>query len=88
MPLRIIKMLLYKANLWDTARFIQTKDKVYAISEGDGLAYSYSVFDSYDLLATWADRIILDPTGEKPTTSWYHPLLTSTHALLCAIREA
>jgi hypothetical protein len=60
---------------------------MYTISEGDGLTYSYSVFDSYSQLAKWADTIWLVPTeNEKSVRSWLHPLITSPHVLLCAIK--
>jgi ubiquinone/menaquinone biosynthesis C-methylase UbiE len=87
---RLLKLALYKCGLWRTARLLQTKGKMYTISEGDGLAYSYSVFDSYDQLAAKAKRIWLLPTaGEQSSRrSWVHPLLTSTHLLLCAFKDA
>jgi len=89
MPLRIIKVLVYKMNLWNIANLIKTRGKCYMISEGDGLSYSYSVFDSYNKLISWADRIILVPTTKikTQTKSWVHPLITSGHVLLCAIKD-
>ena len=87
MVVRLIKLLLYKMSLWSVADFIKTRGKRYSISEGDGLFYSYSVFDSFSLLAKWADKIILIPTRKEKATSWYHPLLTSSHILLCAFKE-
>ncbi|MDJ0795472.1 MAG: hypothetical protein QNJ51_01345 [Calothrix sp. MO_167.B12] len=84
---RWMKLALYKLGLWKWADFFRTRGKGYTITEGDGLAYSYSVFDSYDLLAEWADRIILIPTDAMKSKSWFHPLLTSGHILICAIRE-
>jgi len=86
---RLLKVALYKCGLWRMARFLQTKGKMYTISEGDGLAYSYSVFDSYDLLAARTKRIWLLPTGGEQSSrrSWVHPLLTSTHVLLCAFKD-
>jgi ubiquinone/menaquinone biosynthesis C-methylase UbiE len=86
---RLLKTALYKSRLWRAARFVQTKGKMYTLSEGDGLAYSYSVFDSYDQLAALTRQIWLLPTaGEQSNRgSWIHPLLTSTHVLLCAFKE-
>jgi ubiquinone/menaquinone biosynthesis C-methylase UbiE len=86
---RLLKTALYKAGLWRAARFVQTKGKMYTISEGDGLQYSYSVFDSYGLLAEQTQQIWLLPTagGGSNRRSWLHPLLTSTHILLCAFKE-
>jgi ubiquinone/menaquinone biosynthesis C-methylase UbiE len=85
---RVVKLALYKSKLWRTARFIQTGGKMYAISDGDGLGYSYSVFDSYDQLAKWSDRMWLIPTMNMGAVrSWFSPLLTDAHILLCAIKD-
>ncbi len=83
---RVAKLALYKLHLWGAANWIKTRGKGYTISEGDGLAYSYSVYDSYPALAAWADRMILISTAREKTASWFHPLLTSGHVLLCALR--
>lgn len=86
---RLVKLGLYKTNLWNAARYIQTKGKMYSISEGDGLYYSYSVYDSYPQLATWADKIWFVPSSREQTTTgkgWLHPVRTSSHALLCAVK--
>jgi ubiquinone/menaquinone biosynthesis C-methylase UbiE len=86
---RILKLGLYKCNLWRAVRFIQTRGKMYTISEGDGLAYSYSVFDSYSQLAKWADTIWLVPTmNDQSLRSWLHPLITAPHVLLCAMKSS
>jgi SAM-dependent methyltransferase len=84
---RMLKLGLYKSGLWHAARFVQTKGKMYTISADDGLAYSYSVFDSYSQLAEWANAMWLVPTGnEEPLKSWFHPLITASHVLLCAMK--
>jgi len=84
---RIAKLVLYKLGLWKAARFIQTRGRMYSFTEGDGVAYSYSVFDSYHQLAKWADYILLIPGDhERPVKSWLDPLLTSPGVILCAIR--
>jgi SAM-dependent methyltransferase len=86
---RLLKLGLYKCGLWPSIKFLQTKGKMYTITEGDGLAYSYSVFDSYNQLADKTKRIWLVPTaGEMSSrSSWGHPLLTSSHVLLCAFKD-
>jgi hypothetical protein len=85
---RILKLGLYKCNLWHIARFIQTKGKMYTISEGDGLGYSYRVFDSHSQLANWADTIWAIQTGkQRSVRSWLEPLLTASSVLLCAIKR-
>jgi ubiquinone/menaquinone biosynthesis C-methylase UbiE len=86
--MRLVKLGLCKSRLWNLARFVRTKGKMYTISEGDGLAYSYSVFDSYSQLANWADQIVLLSTAsDLPIDSWCHPLLTAPSVLLCAFKS-
>jgi ubiquinone/menaquinone biosynthesis C-methylase UbiE len=87
-PARILKLLLYKTGLWGTVNHIKTRGKGYAITPGDGLAYSYSVYDSFDCLSRWATRLILSPARRHQTTSWFYPLLTSPGVIVCALREA
>jgi ubiquinone/menaquinone biosynthesis C-methylase UbiE len=85
---RSLKLFLYKAGLWGLAKFIQTGGRGYTISEGDGLAYSYSVYFEYQLLASWADRVIALPVRSAKKMSWgCSPLLTADTVLLCGIRE-
>jgi ubiquinone/menaquinone biosynthesis C-methylase UbiE len=84
---RVIKLILYKSGLWGAYNYLRTGGKGYRITEGDGLAYSYSVYDSFDVLVRWADRLILIPSGSERGTSWFHPLLNSGSVLVCALRE-
>jgi hypothetical protein len=44
---RLIKQSINAVGLWPFANVVKTKGKGYTISEGDGLAYSYSVFNDY-----------------------------------------
>jgi ubiquinone/menaquinone biosynthesis C-methylase UbiE len=86
---RMLKLGLHKCHLWRAVRFLQTRGKMYTVSEGDGLTYSYSVYDSYDQLAVSTQEIWLLPTATDKSgqNSWAHPLLTSSHALLCAFKD-
>ena len=86
MSARIFKLVLYKLGLWRAFDYLRTGGKYYQISEGDGLFYSYSVFDSFHLLAQWADQLVLF-TGRPSPTSWFHPLLTSPGVVVIAIRH-
>src|SRR5262249_38453324 len=65
---RLIKLLLYKIGLWKAAKFIQTRGKGYTLSEGDGLAYSYSAYFQYHQLRKWADRVFVIPVSENPNS--------------------
>lgn len=86
-PIRVLKLGLYKAGLWGLVNFLKTGGKGYMLTEGDGLAYSYSVYDSFDQIAKWAQQIILIPTEAGHSTSWFHPLLTSAGVTVCALKD-
>lgn len=49
--LRAVKQVLHRTGIWPLADYLKTGGKGYTISEGDGLAYSYSVFDSLKAIA-------------------------------------
>jgi ubiquinone/menaquinone biosynthesis C-methylase UbiE len=87
MFLRVVKLILWKLRLWGAFNYVRTSGKRYQITEGDGLAYSYSVYDSFEQITQWADRVfVISLDKNKPSTS-LHPLLTSGGVILCAIRE-
>jgi ubiquinone/menaquinone biosynthesis C-methylase UbiE len=88
MPLRFLKLALYKCGLWGAYNYLRTGGKGYLITEGDGLAYSYSVYDSLDLVGRWADRVILIPANTGKSTTWFQPLLSSSGVLVCAIKDS
>ncbi len=85
--LRLLKLLLYKLRLWSAYDYLRTKGKRYQVSEGDGIFYSYSVYDNYDQIRSWAGRIFLFSTGDTRCWSWFHPLLNSNGVLLVAVRK-
>jgi ubiquinone/menaquinone biosynthesis C-methylase UbiE len=87
LPLRIIKLLLYKLKLWNVFDFLRTRGKGYQVSAGDGVFYSYSVYDNYRQIQQWAGSIELFPTGETRSRGWFRPLLTSGSVLLIAVRK-
>ncbi len=49
--LRLAKQAINAVGLWPLANYVKTGGKGYTISEGDGLAYSYSVFNNYKQIA-------------------------------------
>jgi ubiquinone/menaquinone biosynthesis C-methylase UbiE len=44
-PLRFLKFALSSFGLWPAAVFLETRGKMYKVSEGDGVYYSFSAFD-------------------------------------------
>jgi SAM-dependent methyltransferase len=85
---RLIKVAAWKLGLWSAIDYVRTRGKGYTISKEDGLAYSYSVYDSFDQLADWADHIHVIPTSPMTANSWLHPLAACSHVLLVALRNS
>ena len=85
---RIVKFTLWKLGIWRPAYFLAKGGKSYDCSECDGIAFSYSVYDSFDLIDAWADQTMMLPTKVEGRRrhSWAHPLMTSSHILLCGIK--
>lgn len=84
---RLAKLFLYKAGLWNVVNYAKTRGKGYLFTEGDGVAYSYSTYDSFDQISAWADRLMVIPAEPGKARSWLHPLLTTGGVLVCAIKE-
>lgn len=44
---RVVKRFLAALDMWPIVNRLKTRGKGYAVSDGEGLAYSHSVFDNY-----------------------------------------
>jgi ubiquinone/menaquinone biosynthesis C-methylase UbiE len=87
LPVRLLKLSLSKLGLWSAVNFLKTLGRVYSYSEGDGVFYSYSVYDSLAQIASWAEEThIISTLGHCPS-SWWQPLLTSQCVLLCGLKQ-
>ena len=87
MPVGLLKLLLAMTRLWPLAFRIRTLGRGYRVTEGDGLAYSYSAYDSVGQFRGWAEELELTATVPTRMGSWFHPLLTASHVLLTATRS-
>ena len=56
---RFLSQSLRKLGLWKAFQFLKTNGKMYKISEGDGLFYSYSVFDSLSMIHENCSKVFL-----------------------------
>jgi|SRR5215471_735928 len=86
-PARISKFVLFKCGLWPFVNWLKTSGKGYSCSAEDGIFYSYSIYDSLDDLAAWSDDLQLVCTMPHASRSWFQPLFTATHLLVCAFRS-
>ncbi|QQS11749.1 MAG: class I SAM-dependent methyltransferase [Rhodospirillales bacterium] len=60
---RLAKRALRAAGLWKAVDRMRTGGKGYTITEGDGLAYSYSVFDDLPIVRRAFDRVVVMNTS-------------------------
>jgi SAM-dependent methyltransferase len=80
---RTAKQILNSVGLWKVADFIKTRGKGYTISEGDGLAYSYSVFDDYKLINKECKSVHVVNT----TKSGVNQYRSASHVTLLGVKE-
>ena len=80
---RSIKQFIDTFGLWNVADFIKTKGKGYTISEGDGLAYSYSAFNNYKQIEMQCKNIHLLNTNN----GHINPYRTASHIALLGVKE-
>jgi SAM-dependent methyltransferase len=87
---RLMKLGLCRMGLWRAFTLVRTRGRGYMVSDGDGLFYSYSVYDNLEQISRWADRLFVVPVGRTSKggfSSWLGPILTSGTVLLCAFRD-
>ena len=81
---RSIKQLINMFGLWSVADFIKTRGKGYTISEGDGLGYSYSVFNNYKLIRRNCEAVHIMNTRD----AGINPYRTASHVALLGIKNS
>jgi ubiquinone/menaquinone biosynthesis C-methylase UbiE len=80
---RSIKQFINLFGLWKAADMLKTRGKGYLISEGDGLAYSYSVFNNYKQIKQQCKNIHLLNTKDG-RINFYR---TASHVALLGIKR-
>ncbi|MBV8661623.1 MAG: class I SAM-dependent methyltransferase [Hyphomicrobiales bacterium] len=79
---RLVKQAIDSVGAWRIADYVKTGGKGYAISEGDGLFYSYSVFDDYQQIRRQCKSVhVLNTTDAGP--SLYR---TASHVALLGLK--
>ncbi|MBF7730502.1 class I SAM-dependent methyltransferase [Pseudomonas sp. N040] len=80
---RKIKQFINFVGLWKVADLIKTRGKGYTISEGDGLAYSYSVFNNYRQIQSFCKSVHILNTKD----GLIDPYKTASHVALLGIKK-
>ncbi len=84
--MKLIKLALWCVGLWKLANYIKTKGRGYTMSEGDGITFSYSVYDSIALLKRGGMKVIAIPTIGSGDLATF-PILSAPHLFVCAIKK-
>jgi SAM-dependent methyltransferase len=82
---RIVKLGLARARLLKPFNWVRRGGKPWYESEDDGVAYSYSVFDSLPMITAACNRAFVIPiSGDRHAAQ--SPLLHSRHLLVCGFK--
>jgi SAM-dependent methyltransferase len=80
---RSLKQLLNLLRLWPIADFVKTKGRGYTMTEDDGLAHSYSVFNNYGQIRSRCKSVHLLNTIDGTI----NPYRTASHVTLLGIKK-
>lgn len=80
---RAAKQLLDATRLWPLTVWLKTRGKMYHYSEGDGISYSYSVFNNYHLIEKYCSRIHIMNTKQKSRNMYRE----ASHVALLGIKD-
>lgn len=82
-PVRALKTALFQAGLWPMVNWLKTGGKGYTISEGDGLAYSYSVYQNLAQLKGHWEQVNVVSTYPSQD-GFFGPRMSAPHVLALA----
>ena len=80
---RTVKQAINSVGLWPLANFVKTRGKGYAVTEGDGVAYSYSLFMNYGLIRAACKSVHLLNTLDAGANLYR----TAAHVALLGIKK-
>jgi len=87
LPARSVKRLLANAGLLRSAHRLCRGGHAWYYSDGDGVAWSYSVYDSLKQIRTACADVLVIPTDRSDPRSAMNPLRWSAHGLLCGFKK-
>ena len=70
-PMRVVKQVANAVGLWPLLDYVKTRGRGYSITEGDGLAYSYSLFTNYPLIRSACSTVHLFNTMDSDSVNLY-----------------
>lgn len=85
-PLRLLKYIIFSLGLWSVTDWAKTKGKGYTITECDGLAYSYSVYQSLRTLQRFWKTLRITSTGGVSDT-YFGYIISAEQLLLVSLNK-
>ena len=79
---RTAKQVLHRTGLWPIANFLKTGGRGHHVSDGDGLAYSYSLFSSYPQIRARCSTVHLMNT----TPATHNLYRSASHIALLGVK--
>jgi len=87
LPARVLKLALARAGLLRPLLRRMREGHDWYYNECDGVAWSYSVFDSYPLVRSECAEVVVMPTGSKRGGAHACPILFASHCLIAGFKE-
>jgi ubiquinone/menaquinone biosynthesis C-methylase UbiE len=87
LPARALKLALARAGLLRPLLRRMRGGHDWYFNEGDGVAWSYSIFDSYPLVRDACAESVVLPTGSKRGLADACPILFASHCLIAGFKE-
>lgn len=80
---RMVKQVANAVGLWPLVNYFKTRGRGYTISDGDGLAYSYSVFTSYPMIRSACSVVHLINTADS---ACINPYRGASHVAVAGVK--
>lgn len=80
---RLLKQTINALGLWKAANLMKTRGRGYSVSEGDGISYSYSVFNDYQYIRDYCEPIHIINTSDGRL----NPYKSASHVALLAMKK-
>ena len=84
---RVLKLALARAGLLRPLLRRMRGGHDWYFNDGDGVAWSYSVFDSYPLVRASCAEVMVVPTGSKRRLADACPILFASHCLIAGFKS-
>lgn len=84
---RVVKGVLARVGLLRPTNRLRRGGHDWFYTEGDGVAWSYSVYDSVKQVRDACRDVLIIPTAEGRARAAVNPLRCSSHALLCGFKS-